>query len=83
MANCCDDNYRTGSCDCVIPVDKFIRGDKPKYNLSYRCPWCNRLDTDRIDARVHSLRCKRKTLSVWKHLEETGREMKKIATTDL
>jgi len=50
---------------------------------SFRCPWCNRIDTDRIDARVHSLRCKRKTLSVWKHLEKTGREMKKIATTDL
>jgi hypothetical protein len=79
MDNCCVLNYRTGSCDCVIPVDKFIRGDRPKYNLSYRCPWCQRTDNDQIDARVHSLRCDKKTLAVWEHVEETKREMKKIA----
>ena len=35
----------------------FKRGDRPKYDVSYRCPWCNRIDSDKDRAKIHSLSC--------------------------
>lgn len=57
-------------------------GDRPKRKVSYRCPWCEKINNDAAKARYHSISCDKKTDVLWSSIKNLPkRELKKIAKT--